>query len=152
MLNDLITSIKAQKIALTVLLNCHGGNYVIGNVAQELNVVRPRVLIAPGRQHWNAALPYAGIETPFSEDMHGGEIETSILLHAMPEVVQQHLIEDCPVSERPLLTLFGMSHYTKGGIIGFPSRATAEKGKRLIEKLTPLVGDDIEAVLKEHGS
>lgn len=146
-LKDLIASIEAQKIPLTVLINAHGGNYVTGNVAQESNVDRAHVFLCPTRQHWQNAMVYAGIEKSISEDMHGGEVETSILLHAMPEVVQTDLIEDWEATSRPLLTLYGMKHYTKSGIIGFPSKATSEKGSRLLDKLTAEICNDIESIL-----
>ncbi|MBZ0224046.1 MAG: creatininase family protein [Dokdonella sp.] len=146
-LRDLIASIESNGIPLTVLVNGHGGNYVIVNVAQELNVSRPRVFISPTRQHWQAAMSFAGVEKTVSEDMHGGEVETSILMYAMPEVVRHDEIEDWEATERPLLTLFGMRHYTKSGIIGFPSKATPEKGRLLVGKMAEVIGRDIEAIL-----
>jgi len=146
-LKDLIASIEANGIALTVLVNGHGGNYVVGNVAQELNVSRPRVFVSPTHKHWQTAIAYAGIEKTLNEDMHGGEIETSILMHAMPEVVRHDEIEDWEAEERPLLTLFGMRHYTKSGVIGFPSKATPKKGQLLVEKITEMIGQDIELIL-----
>jgi creatinine amidohydrolase len=66
--------------------------------------------------------------------MHGGEAETSILLHCWPEVVRDnyrsadHLADD----RRHLLTV-GMRAYTENGIIGLPSLATAEKGALLLD-------------------
>ena len=146
-LKDLIASIDAQQIPLTVLINAHGGNYAAANVAQESNVVRPHVFLCPTRQHWQAAMLEAGIESSISEDMHGGEVETSLLLHAMPEVVQTDLIEDWEAPSRPLLTLYGMSHYTKSGVIGFPSRATPQKGERLLRSITGEICKNIEDIL-----
>jgi creatinine amidohydrolase len=71
-------------------------------------------------------------------------------MHAMPEVVRYDKIEDWEATERPLLTLFGMRHYTKSGIIGFPSKATPEKGRLLIEKMAEVIGTDIKAILVNH--
>lgn len=146
-LKDLVASIESSGIPLTVLINGHGGNYAIGNVAQELNASRARVFVTPTRQHWQAAMLHAGVEKTISEDMHGGEVETSILMHAMPEVVRYDQIEDWEATERPLLTLLGMRHYTKSGIIGFPSKATPEKGRLLVEKITEVIGADIKLIL-----
>ncbi|MCX7176058.1 MAG: creatininase family protein [Proteobacteria bacterium] len=146
-LKDLIGSIQAQGIAFAVIVNGHGGNYIVGNVAQELNMLGPRVFVCPTRQHWQVAMKYAGVEKSISEDMHGGEVETSILLHAMPEVVRMDKIEDCEATERPLLTLHGIRRYTQSGIIGFPSKATPKKGQLLLEKMTEVIGMDIEDLL-----
>ncbi len=145
---DLVVAIESHGIALTVLLNGHGGNYVIGNVAQELNVIGPRVLMCPARQHWQAAMDRAGIEHSMSADMHGGELETSILLYAMPEAVRSERMQaDWEAPDRPLLTLYGMRHYTTSGVIGFPSSATAEKGRVVVEEMTRILGSEIEAIL-----
>lgn len=146
-IEDQVASIEAQGIPLTVIVNGHGGNYVIGNIAQELNVSRPRVFLCPGRQHWQEAMDFAGVESSISADMHGGEIETSILMHAMPDVVRESKIEDCESTDRPLLSLYGMTHYTDSGIIGFPSRATPEKGQKILQKMTELIGRDIRHIL-----
>ncbi len=147
-LKDLVTSIEANGILLTVLINGHGGNYVIGNIAQELNMSKPRVLMCPARQHWEVAMAHAGVENTVSADMHGGELETSILMHAMPEVVKVDRIEDCEATNRPLLTLYGMRHYTQHGIIGFPSKATPKKGELLLAGLTKVIGEEIKRVLR----
>ena len=148
MVKDLVASIEGNRIALTVLINAHGGNYVIGNIAQELNVGKPRVMVYPAREHWGWAMTQAGVESTLSADMHGGEVETSILLHAMPEVVKTELIKDCDAGDRALLTLYGMRHYTKQGIIGFPSKASAQKGELLLRGLTKVIGEEIERVLE----
>jgi creatinine amidohydrolase len=146
-LKDLIASIEAEGFPLTVLVNGHGGNYVVANVVQELNVSKPHVFMCPARQHWQAAISGAGVESSMSEDMHGGEIETSILMYAMPEVVRHDQVEDWEATDRPLLTLYGMHHYTKSGIIGFPSKASSAKGKLLLEKMAEVIGKDIETIL-----
>lgn len=146
-LQDIVASIESQGIGLTVIVNGHGGNYVVGNVVQEMNMLRPRVLMCPARQHWQAAMDYAGVESTISEDMHGGEVETSILLHSMPEVVKKNEIADHDAPDRPLLTLYGMRHYTETGVIGFPSRASREKGGALLEKMAEVIGAEIEGVL-----
>ena len=71
------------------------------------------------------------------EDMHAGELETSILLHSAPDLVRagfqstDYLADD----RRDLLTS-GMTAYTTNGVIGMPSRATAEKGKAVLTSLT----------------
>lgn len=144
---DLISSIEKNDITLTILVNGHGGNYVIGNIAQELNSQNPRVFTCPTRSHWESALKYAGVEGTISEDMHGGEIETSILLHAIPEVVRTDLIEDCDAKIRPFFNFYGIRRYTKNGIIGFPSKATSKKGALLLEGITKVIGLEVEQII-----
>jgi creatinine amidohydrolase len=68
--------------------------------------------------------------------MHAGELETSILLHVSPELVRDgyHAADWVADDRRHLLTT-GMSGYTKNGVIGRPSLASAEKGKALLASL-----------------
>jgi creatinine amidohydrolase len=68
--------------------------------------------------------------------MHAGELETSILLHANPELVRDgyHAADWSGDDRRHLLTT-GMGEYTRSGVIGRPSLATAEKGKAVLASL-----------------
>ncbi|MCK9509812.1 MAG: creatininase family protein [Pigmentiphaga sp.] len=146
-IRDAVASLERSGIRLTVVVNGHGGNYVLGNVAQELNQDAPRVLVLPTRQQWQASIEAAGIASGISEDMHGGEIETSLLLHAMPEQVRVAAIRDHEATSRPWLQLWGMRHYTEHGIIGFPSRASADKGQKLLHALADGMARDVRAIL-----
>ena len=69
--------------------------------------------------------------------MHAGELETSILLYACPELVRdgwQHA--DWTADDRRDLLTTGIRAYTESGVIGKPSEASAEKGKALLDSLT----------------
>ena len=73
--------------------------------------------------------------------MHAGELETSILLHAHPDLIRpgyetaDHLAED----RRHMLTL-GLAPYTSSGVIGRPSLASARKGELLLAGLAESFG------------
>ena len=71
-----------------MLVNGHGGNHVLSNVVQEANVAGPRMSLFPTRQDWQSARDDAGLVSDAHEDMHGGEIETSILFDAWPELIR----------------------------------------------------------------
>lgn len=80
--------------------------------------------------------------------MHGGELETSILLHALPDVVRPSYKDaDHAAPDRPHLHLAGMAAYTETGIIGRPSAATAAKGKAALDTLTTTFADHLKALL-----
>jgi creatinine amidohydrolase len=82
---------------------------------------------------WNDARNAASLETDNHDDMHGGEAETSILLAVAPEVVRSSYVDaDFDVHDRRYLLTSGISGYTKTGIIGRPSLASAEKGEALL--------------------
>lgn len=143
-IRDIVDSVHQQNIEFTVIINAHGGNYVIGNIVQELNVNRAHVFLCPTRQHWEKAAESAGVSSTVSADMHGGEIETSLIMYICPSAVRdKSLFQDVDVPSRPFLSSFGMSYYTNTGIIGFPTKASPEKGEKLLSNISDLISNDI---------
>ncbi len=57
------------------------------NIVQEASIDGPSMALFPGRHDWNRARADAGLATSSHDDMHAGELETSILLHTSPHVV-----------------------------------------------------------------
>jgi creatinine amidohydrolase len=147
---DAAASLARAGVHRLVVVNGHGGNYVLSNVVQEANVGGKRMVLFPEPADWQDARVDAGLTTSNHEDMHGGEAETSILLHSYPDVVRpvdqhaDHLAND----RRHLLTQ-GMRPYAPGGIIGLPSLATAEKGRRLLDALSRLFKEHL-VVLRDE--
>ncbi|MFJ4651112.1 creatininase family protein [Nocardia sp. NPDC088792] len=136
-ITDIRASLSRNGINCLVLVNGHGGNYVLGNIAQEANVDGRHVVLFPGRDDLTQARNAAGMETTSHDDMHGGEFETSILLHAAPELVRPTYRDaDHHAPDRAHLHLLGTAAYTSNGIIGRPSAATAAKGKAALDSLT----------------
>jgi creatinine amidohydrolase len=136
-LEDVRRSLRRAGIERLVVVNGHGGNYVLQNAVQEANVEGPRAVLFPGRTDWEDARAAAGLETSASEDMHAGELETSLLLHACPELVGRSYREgDWLASPRPHLLVTGMRGYTASGVVGRPSLASPEKGEALLDHLT----------------
>ncbi|MBA9004475.1 creatininase family protein [Thermomonospora cellulosilytica] len=133
---DVFDSITRNGITALVVVNGHGGNYVLGNMVQEANATGRPMALFPQNADWNEARTAGGLTTTASEDMHAGEIETSLLLHVAPDLVRDgyqnadHLADD-----RRHLHTTGMQHYTRSGIIGRPSLGTAEKGKAVLDSL-----------------
>ena len=146
-IGDIVEWVARNGIRLAVLVNGHGGNYVLGNIAQEANVDGPRVLVGPTREHWNSARCKAGIETRDEHDMHAGEIETSLLLHVWPPAVRPDLIADTPGEKPRVTTFYGVKHYTRQGVVGTPSKATEAKGKIVLETLIDEMADEIASAL-----
>lgn len=70
------------------------------------------------------------IET--EEDSHAGEVETSRILCLHPELVDGTAPEEYP-SFPPHILVRNKRPYWPGGVWGNPSRASAEKGERLME-------------------
>jgi creatinine amidohydrolase len=80
-------------------------------------------------------------------DMHGGELETSLLLHADPELVRStYVTADHEATDRPHLLVTGMSGYTTSGIIGRPSEATPAKGSAALDSLVASFADHLKVI------
>jgi creatinine amidohydrolase len=87
------------------------------------------------------------MESSISADMHGGELETSILLHSCPDLVQESFrTADHQATDRPHLLVTGLRGYTDTGIIGNPSAATAEKGRAALDSLTASFADHLRVL------
>ncbi|WHM36938.1 creatininase family protein [Streptomyces sp. BPTC-684] len=137
MVNDIWRSLKASGVPGLLIVNGHGGNYVLSNVAQELNVDGPRVALFPVSEDRARARADAGLESTGADDMHGGEFEVSLLLHGAPHLVHDGIEQDDhSAPRRPHLLTLGMAGYTTNGIIGQPSLASATKGKAILDSFS----------------
>jgi creatinine amidohydrolase len=135
-IDDIASSLDRSGMSALVLVNGHGGNYVLNNIVQEANARGSRMALFPTSQDWKDARSAAQLETTMHEDMHAGEIETSILLHAHPELVKDgYEAADWVVDDRRHLLVKGLAGYTKSGVMGRPSLASADKGKAVLTSL-----------------
>ena len=147
---DICTSLVQQGIRALMVVNGHGGNYVLGNVVQQANTDGAmRVGLYPSRADWTEARRAADIASSNHDDMHAGELETSILLAAHPAYVHDGWdTTDHAASDRRYLTTLGIDAYTTSGVIGYPSRASADKGQAVLNHLGQAAGNLI-ALLTE---
>ncbi|WP_405508236.1 creatininase family protein [Streptomyces purpurascens] len=138
---DIAVSLRRSGVEALVVVNGHGGNYVLGNVVQESSARGERMALFPAPEDWEEARERAGVVTSLLTDMHAGEIETSILLHAHPEMLRPgYETSDFVADDRRHLLTLGMSGYTDSGVIGRPSLGSAEKGKELLASLADSFG------------
>lgn len=134
---DVADSLRRSGVPHLVLINAHGGNYVLSNVVQESE----GMALFPSSADWAAARAAAGMGTSSRSDMHAGELETSVLLHAHPELVKPgYETSDHLADDRPHLLTLGLAPYTSSGVVGRPSLASADKGRDLIAGLVSAFG------------
>ena len=77
------------------------------------------------------------METNSHEDMHAGELETSVLLYALPEQVGcDYDSSDHSAQDRPDLLVIGLLPYSESGVVGRPSLASPTKGKAVLQSLS----------------
>jgi len=132
-MNDLLGSWEQCGVDTFVILTAHGHD-PHQEALSTLRTLRARVFTVD-----IFALDF----TDYLEDpggpTHGGELDTSLMLHLAPELVRMELAQDYPLSERQV------ERYRRGatgsvpalspGSVGRPSLASAEKGARLYKMI-----------------
>jgi creatinine amidohydrolase len=146
-----------------LFLNGHGGNAaLVDAVAVSVGADHPDVEVS--------ALTYYTLAADVADEVrdsdvggtgHGGEFETSLVLHCYPELVDVDRAEGTMMDEpydrvRQDLFVGGsmsvyrpFTAYTESGVIGDPTLATAEKGERLFTHLCAELAVLYEAI-HEH--
>lgn len=124
-----------------LLFNAHGGNIALGNIAALK--LRTEFDMLAASVHWlDFGLPEA-LTPPSSvqEDVHGGWIETSILLHLAPDLVKRDAAAANPPFP-PAASLFPkgpvnwgwkIDDLAHGGWIGRPDLADAALGAAMVD-------------------
>lgn len=135
---DIIESLSQQNTAGLIIVNGHGGNAVLTNVVQQANQPKAPINVGlyPSREDWAEARTAAGIHSSSHDDMHAGELETSILLATDPDYLREGWqTSDHTATDRRYLTTIGIDAYTPTGVIGYPSQATETKGSQALDHL-----------------
>lgn len=143
---ELGLSVHRAGIRKLVLVNAHGGNEeIMGIVARELRV---RCAMLAVKTSW---MRFGVPQGLFSDDearigIHGGDIETSLMLHFRPELVDMAAAQDFPSLAAETRTRYRhlgptgthafawiASDLNPHGVVGNAAAATAEKGRRVAE-------------------
>jgi creatinine amidohydrolase len=144
-LNDVARSLARQKIDRLVILNAHGGNQFQPLVRDAQS--RHGILIVV--VNFYEMVPEVKRELFEQAGDHADELETSLLLHLRPDVVE--LKHAGPGSRNPFEIKalkqpgvwtprpWSKSHPDTGS--GDPSRATPEKGEKYFTAVTAAVAD-----------
>lgn len=158
LLGDLLDTGLENGFDGAVIVNGHGGNTnLVGAAVSEV-----------GRTHRDAdvlGLTYFELAESLAEEVrdsgvggmaHGGEFETSLMLHLHPKLVREdrgaaYLDEPYDRTRSDLLVGGPLSVYrsfdehSESGTIGDPDLATAEKGERLFDGLV----EELSSVLQQ---
>lgn len=137
---DIVLSLRYQGVTRVVILNGHGGNFVVRPVIQDLNRDYDdlRVILLEA-----AAERRVFDEPPGS--IHAGESETSHLLHIAPDLVRLDRAVDTEVPYTQSYLLYApIKELEPSGVWGRPSKATAEKGRAHYEQLVPAAVEAIQ--------
>lgn len=129
---------QTTAIRRIVILNGHGGNQPAVRLALEQIGRADASVRAFGADYWElmfSVLERAG--TPHTEGMgHADVIETSILLAERPDLVRPDLATADGYDDgmpRGVYTTLGIPERTRGGGVGDPSDASAERGRMYLD-------------------
>lgn len=143
-LNDIASSVSAMGFRRFVLVNTHGGNSELIDVAMRDIRTRHDLYLFGLHVFLRIAIPEQGLDISESiYGIHAGDVETSILLHCHPKLVQMehapnslpaHLLKgDTPPFADPLNFAWLTRDITANGVLGNAQTADPERGERYLD-------------------
>lgn len=132
-MNDLLGSWEQCGVGTFIILTAHGHD-PHQEALSTLRTRRARVFTVDV-----FALDFTGYLEEPQGPTHGGELDTSLMLHIAPQLVRMELAQDFALSERQVARFrrraAGSVPAQSPGSLGRPSLATAEKGARLYKMI-----------------
>jgi creatinine amidohydrolase len=136
MITDICIDLKNQGFKRIGIVQGHGGIFVMNPVVRELNADHNPDLFVAKLDISEICWPqYKSLGIVDSDNgLHAEEIETSLMLHLYPELVHMDKAVDfIPDVPRSYLNYGGILRYSPDGVWGMATKASAEKGKKLLE-------------------
>ena len=154
-IKDLILSLIRHGFRDVVISNSHGGNIVaLQQILDEIAPTSEATLVVT-TYVTEAGVDYHGIMEDQQSIMHACEGETSMMMVCTPELVDTSDLAalNVPSGEGPAFLGAGrasyrwrpLPHVTPNGVIGFPEKANADKGERLLDIGAQALADLITA-------
>ena len=134
-LNELVAAWERQGLAEVIFLTAHG---YAPHVRAMAAVVTERVRVRAVDVH---AIDLDSLLDSPDPVEHAGELATSLILHLAPELVRSELIADAPaVNGARRGSAEADPPPGSAGVVGYPSFASAEKGRQIYDFLLSYVG------------
>lgn len=152
-IEDIADSLRQSGFKQLLLINAHGGNWVVKPIVRELNrrYADFEVIIL---STWMAASRQDEVMEQVPNDLHAGEKETSLMMHLAPDQVRP--IEpgngQGPSYPQDFMDYFDATELTADGSWGYPERATPEKGEKMLQILEEFALEYLEAIEKKKRS
>lgn len=151
---DIGMSLAHNGIKKIVILNGHGDNVPTLTYAAQMINRDARIFVCVETGETSDVDLYNLIDTP--NDIHAGEIETSTTMAIRPELVDMSKAVDDTLdlnneyldytSERGVRWYVHTERLTKSGVMGDPTKATAEKGHKMWEIMIRKMAEFVETI------
>jgi len=125
---DITCSLQLQRFRYLLIVNCHGGNFILEPTIQELNRTYPDIQVVLADENWPTLAGGKPIFECPDTDIHAGEIETSLMLYLFPDLVKGERTDYVPPYGREFLDYVSMDQISPAGIWGNPGKGSVEKG------------------------
>lgn len=132
-ISDMVVSIRNAGINQVLIINGHGGNFILGPITRELNSKLPEIRVVLAPEIGSSIQESDSYFEHLNGDIHAGEVETSIQLYLNPGLVRSSSEDYVPPVGREFLDYVTMPELNKNGIWGNPSKASGSKGERFIK-------------------
>lgn len=150
MIRDIAMSLREQGFKRIALLQCHGGIFALGPIVRELNgLYNPDLQVALIDVCTFFPILFQEGILQTSTELHAGECETSQMLFLAPETVDMsRAVDFVPDAPRPYLNYGSIFRFCPQGVWGEPTKATAEKGKAVMERMAELSCRELEKIFR----
>jgi len=125
---DIVLSLHAQGFRKVLMINGHGGNFVLEAEMRRLNLSYPDLIVLMPTMF--APDPNAPKYADAGLSVHAGDGETSHQLYINGQNVREKRVDYVPPVGREFLDYAYIGYLSEFGVWGYPSHATAEKGER----------------------
>jgi creatinine amidohydrolase len=142
---ETVKSLATQGFERVVLVNGHGGNVAaLREVCAQLS-----------RDGGAYAVPCTWFDAIEAPDMgHGGPVETSLLMHVAPELVEHDQLEAAADGGADawgewvggINLAYDSAEFTANGVVGDPTDASADRGAELLEAAGERLATVLDAI------
>jgi creatinine amidohydrolase len=159
---EIADSVARAGVRKLVIVTSHGGNVAIADIlARELRIKYDMLVVSTG---------WAGVGEPEGlvearenlYGIHGGDVETSIMLHLRPDLVKMDKAEDFLSAQLDLIKEFKHLRFHQAaarigwkaqdlnpaGAVGNAARATAERGRLIVDHQARLFVELLEEMTR----
>jgi creatinine amidohydrolase len=154
MICDILTPLLEDGHQRLLVLNGHGGNIDTMHMALRRLQPRYRNRLLAAASYWELAEKElaALADGPRKSMGHACEFETSMMLALRPDLVRMEEIKDDPPASEPalrgLFTAEDMRQRTDHGAVGYPERASTEKGRAFLKAAIDRTSEVVLALLQ----